>query len=139
MQPKHNDHRAGPVRVQTAQKRAARDLLRNVGYAGVCCLRCWRVIKRQRDPGDGLQQEDKQQAGTKDIGQPRASWNGLVEKFSGDSLHTGAFVQPMKHTNVQAPVGIGGTGFVVHVLTSIWLAHQLPVWHVAAEKLELHL
>ena len=82
--------------MQAAQKCAARNLLGNVGDAGVRRLRCRRVVEGKADARNGLQEEDEQQAGAEHIGELCAARNVLIEYLLRKVLHAGSMIEPVK-------------------------------------------
>ena len=107
--------------MQAAQECAGRDLLGDVGDAGVRRLRRRHVVERETDAGDDLRDEDEQQSRTEDVGQARAAGNRLVERLLHQLVESGASVQPVEDALRKAPAPSGdGSGYcflLVHGFT----------------------
>ena len=100
--------------MKAAQECASCHLLGDVGYAGMCRLGGGNIIEREANASDDLRDEDEQQAGPEDIGQPRATGDWLVERLLHQLVQAGASIEPSEDAlrKGPAPRDAGGYSFL---------------------------
>src|SRR5436190_1999317 len=80
--------------MQAAQERTAGYFLYDVSNGCVRVIGRRRVIKREKDSGDGLRDKKKEQDRAEDVGPARAAWDWLIQRFIHQRSHSGANVEP---------------------------------------------
>jgi hypothetical protein len=94
MQQQNNNHCAGAVIMETAQKLPRSNLLCNISNAGVRRVHRRNVIDRETKPGNHLRYKNKYQARPKNVGQSRTTRNGFIKRRMHQAAYTGPFVKP---------------------------------------------
>src|ERR1700730_3461823 len=86
--------------MQTTQKRAGGDGFGNVCNRGVRVIRGRNVIEGQKNPGDYLGNENKQESGAENVTETRATGDGFVESCAEKSVHAGTVGNPSPYTRL---------------------------------------
>ena len=115
MQHDDNDDHAGAPVVQTAHESAGRDFGEDVTEAVVGFARRRRVIERQHDAGEKLDQNQKQRDAAEDLMPAARGWDFLIEEFrrpvcrpvrwSNSSMNS---VESFLHGGLQPFASVGG-------------------------------
>ena len=117
MQDQHDDHRAGAVVMQAAEKLPGCNLLGDVGDTGMRRLRGRNVIEREAQPGNDLRDKDEEQPGTEYIGQARPTGNGFIQRRLHQAVDASAFIEPAIDTRWRLLLRGIGLHWIIHKVT----------------------
>ena len=91
----HHDQHAGAPVVETADETTAGQLGEDVSQAVVGVAGGRRVVERQQDTGEGLDEEEEQRNAAENLAPTAGSGDLLVEEIADGGLDPGAVVEPL--------------------------------------------